>query len=132
MDVTQTVLALLATQPHDDGLRGTGVGAVAYRGIVRKALSPEEAIATLAARRGARRAVHHARLQRRAAAGRGIVTIGGGPLSHAAVLARELGIAAVVGASWRAWISWHDGMLVEVDPVAGQVRILERQPVVPA
>ena len=99
MDVTQTVLALLATQPRDEGLHGTGVGAVTYRGTVRKALNPEEAIATLEP--GEVLVVPFTTPAYNVVlplAG-GIVTIGGGPLSHAAVLARELGIPAVVGAS---------------------------------
>ena len=81
MDVTQTVLALLATQPRDDGLHGTGVGAVTYRGTVRKALSPEEAIATLEP--GEVLVVPFTTPAYNVVlplAG-GIVTIGGGPLS---------------------------------------------------
>ena len=53
----------------------------------------------------------------------GLVTTEGGPLSHAAVLARELGLAAVVGASG-ALLELRDGMEVEVDPVAGEVRLV--------
>ena len=125
VDVVQTVLEQLATQPHDDGLRGTGVGAVAYRGTVRKAVSPEEAIASLEP--GEVLVVpfttpaYNVVLPLAGA----IVTIEGGPLSHAAVLARELGVPAVVGAA-AAMDQLHDGMTVEVDPVAGQVRIVER------
>ena len=52
-----------------------------------------------------------------------VVTADGGPLSHAAVLARELGIPAVVGARG-ALTEIPDGALVEVDPVAGEVRIV--------
>ena len=51
-----------------------------------------------------------------------VVTANGGPLSHAAVLSRELGIPAVVGASGA--LSIPDGATVEVDPVAGAVRIV--------
>ena len=51
-----------------------------------------------------------------------VVTAEGGPLSHAAVLARELGIPAVVGAS--GVLDLHDGALVEVDPRVGAVRVL--------
>ena len=51
-----------------------------------------------------------------------VVTVDGGVLSHAAVLARELGIAAVVGAPEAMTIP--DGATVEVDPVEGEVRIL--------
>src|SRR4051794_4862067 len=52
-----------------------------------------------------------------------IVTADGGPLSHAAVLARELGISAVVGARG-ALTEIPDGALIDVDPVAGEVRIV--------
>ena len=52
-----------------------------------------------------------------------VVTANGGAMSHAAVLARELGIPAVVGAG--AALEIPDGSLVEVDPVAGSVRVVE-------
>jgi pyruvate,water dikinase len=47
----------------------------------------------------------------------------GGLLSHAAVIARELGLTAVIGASG-AMATVPDGALVEVDPGAGRVRVL--------
>ena len=50
----------------------------------------------------------------------GVVTEEGGVLSHAAVMARELGLPAVIGAEG-ALTKISDGQLVEVDPVAGQV-----------
>ncbi len=52
-----------------------------------------------------------------------VVTADGGPMSHAAVLARELGIAAVIGASGA--LSIPDGSTVDVDPVAGAVHVVE-------
>jgi len=52
-----------------------------------------------------------------------VVTADGGPLSHAAVLARELGIPAVVGAPG-ALTEIPDGALIDVDPVAGVVRLV--------
>jgi pyruvate,water dikinase len=51
-----------------------------------------------------------------------VVTADGGPMSHAAVLARELGIAAVIGASGA--LSIPDGSTVDVDPVAGAVHVV--------
>ena len=45
----------------------------------------------------------------------------GGLLCHTAVIARELGIAAVVGVSGALDIA--DGATVEVDPVAGTVTV---------
>ncbi len=59
-----------------------------------------------------------------AAAG-GVVTEEGGPLSHAAVIARELGLPAVVGAADAA-TRVPDGATVELDPAAGTIRIIDR------
>ncbi len=53
----------------------------------------------------------------------GLVTNTGGVTSHAAVVAREFGVPAVVGtgeATWRI----RDGQVVEVDGTAGEVRLL--------
>jgi phosphohistidine swiveling domain-containing protein len=52
-----------------------------------------------------------------------VVVEEGGLLSHAAVIARELGLSAVIGAGG-AMAAIRDGALVEVDPVAGRVRVL--------
>ena len=52
-----------------------------------------------------------------------VVVEEGGLLSHAAVIARELGLSAVIGAAG-AMDEIPDGALVEVDPVAGRVRVL--------
>ena len=51
-----------------------------------------------------------------------VITSDGGVLSHAAVLSRELGIPAVIGASGALAIA--DGSLVEVNASAGVVRVL--------
>lgn len=56
-----------------------------------------------------------------------VVVEEGGLLSHAAVIARELGLCAVIGAGG-AMASIPDGALVEVDPVAGRVRVLASAP----
>ena len=53
----------------------------------------------------------------------GLVTAEGGPMSHAAVLSRELGIPAVVGVS-DVMSSIADGDRIEVDPAAGRVRVV--------
>jgi pyruvate,water dikinase len=63
---------------------------------------------------------------RRAAA---IVTDSGGLTCHAAIVSRELGIPAIVGAR-HATTTLSDGQLVTVDGVAGEVR--EGRPSVPA
>lgn len=53
----------------------------------------------------------------------GVVTEEGGPLSHAAVIARELGLPALVGTA-EAVALIPDGATVELDPVGGTVRVL--------
>ena len=49
-----------------------------------------------------------------------------GPLSHAGVMARELGLPAVLGVAG-AVATIPDGALVEVDPSRGSVRVLEQR-----
>ncbi len=53
----------------------------------------------------------------------GLITNTGGALSHAAVVAREFGVPAVVGTG-EATQRLRDGQLVEVDGTAGEVRML--------
>jgi pyruvate,water dikinase len=55
----------------------------------------------------------------------GIVTDLGAPLSHAAIVARELGVPAVVGCG-DATVRLRTGDRVEVDGAAGRVRVLSR------
>ena len=106
-----------------DGLAGVGVGDQIVRGRARRAGSPEEAIDRLG--RGDVLVVpcttpaYNSVLTLAGA----IVTADGGPLSHAAVLARELGISAVVGARG-ALAEIPDGALIDVDPIAGVIRVV--------
>ncbi len=53
----------------------------------------------------------------------GLVSETGGPLDHGAALARELGIAHVVGCT-DAWTVLADGMLVSIDADAGIVEVI--------
>jgi pyruvate,water dikinase len=53
----------------------------------------------------------------------GLVTNTGGVLSHAAVVAREFGLPAVVGVA-NATTTIRDGQQLEIDGVAGTVRLL--------
>ena len=105
------------------GLAGAGVGDRIYRGRACRADSPEQAIDRL--KPGDVLVVpcttpaYNCVLTLAGA----VVTADGGPLSHAAVLARELGIPAVVGAPG-ALTEIPDGALIDVDPVAGVVRIV--------
>ena len=104
---------------------GTGIGSRRHIGTACVASTPEDAvtrrtpgavlvIATTAP-------AHDPALTLAAA----IVTETGGLLSHAAIAARELNIPAVIGAP-NATTAISDGDLIEVDPIAGRVRILRR------
>lgn len=53
-----------------------------------------------------------------------VVTEEGGALSHAAIMARELGLPAVLGCP-SATTLLRDGDRVRVDPVAGRVEVLQ-------
>jgi pyruvate,water dikinase len=106
-----------------DGLTGVGIGSAAYTGRARTAQSADEAIEKLEPGDVlVVRATSPAFNAVLAIAG-GIVTANGGAMSHAAVIARELGIPAVIGAG--AALGIEDGSTVEVDPVAGRVRVVD-------
>ena len=122
MRMSVNAVALLEAQPDLGALRGTGVGSVAYTGRAVVVADADEALErcepgdVIIARYTA--PTFNSVL---ASAG-AVVTEQGGLLCHTAVIARELGIAAVVGASGAIGIT--DGAIVEVDPVAGTVTVL--------
>ncbi|HSB84709.1 MAG TPA: PEP-utilizing enzyme, partial [Ilumatobacteraceae bacterium] len=105
------------------GLNGTGVGNHIYRGRACRADSPEQAIDRLDPGDvlvvPCTTPAYNSVLTLAGA----VVTADGGPLSHAAVLARELGIPAVVGVP-SALSDIPDGALIEVDPIVGAVRVV--------
>ena len=106
-----------------DDLAGTGVGTVSYVGRARVTGSADEAFDRLEPGDVlVVRATSPAFNSVLAIAG-AVVTADGGALSHAAVLARELGIPAVIGVAGA--LSIPDGQMIEVDPVAGAVRLIE-------
>jgi pyruvate,water dikinase len=113
------------TRPQADPLSGVGIGTSAHRGTARTAASADEAINKLEPGDVlVVRATSPAFNAVLAIAG-AVVTTHGGALSHAAVLARELGIPAVVGAPGALGIA--DGALVDVDPVLGRVRVVDNE-----
>ena len=119
------VLAQLGMTERErpEPLRGAGIGATAYRGRARRATSAEEAIDAMEP--GDVLVVPFTTPSYNTVLGLAgaVVTSEGGPLCHAAVLARELGIPAVIGAPG-ALIDIPDGADIEVDPVAGLVTVL--------
>lgn len=99
---------------------GVGIGREAYTGRVRTAETADEAIEKLEPGDVlVVRATSPAFNAVLSIAG-AVITANGGALSHAAVLARELGIPALVGVSGALDIA--DGSTITVDPVAGRVR----------
>jgi phosphohistidine swiveling domain-containing protein len=127
MELVLLAVSLLE-RPVDEeavALAGTGIGDQPYRGVARVSDDPQRMFEqmepgdVLVAPWTA--PTYNAVF---AIAGAAVVQEGG-PLCHAAVMARELGIPAVIGCS-RAMDEIGDGDLIEVDPVAGRVRIVER------
>jgi pyruvate,water dikinase len=106
-----------------DPLTGAGIGRETYVGRARAAASADDAIESLEPGDVlVVRATSPAFNAVLAIAG-GVVTADGGLLSHAAVLARELGIPAVIGAPGA--LDIPDGSMIEIDPVRGAIRVLE-------
>lgn len=118
-----TVVGALEADPDAEPLCGTGVGTSSYVGTARVVQDAGEALATvepgdvIVARYTA--PTYNAVLAMAGA----IVTEEGGLLCHAAVIARELGLPAVIGAV-DAMDRIPDGASVEVDPIRGRVRVL--------
>jgi pyruvate,water dikinase len=128
--LVQTVIAELGMGSHIDEpavgdgprLSGNGVGTEAFVGIARVAENAEEAFDRLEPGEIlVTRTTSPAYNMVLALVG-GLVTAEGGPMSHAAVLSREFGIPAVIGApdAMRAIV---DGDRIEIDPVRGVVRL---------
>lgn len=105
------------------GLHGAGIGTSSVTGVARVAISPEDALDRLQPGEVLVVACTTPAYNLVLSLAGGVVTAAGGPMSHAAVLARELGIPAVIGAH-AALTAIPDGALVELDPVAGVVHVL--------
>ncbi|MFW2333488.1 PEP-utilizing enzyme [Ilumatobacter sp.] len=119
----QTALAHLGMDgaTPSDPYVGVGIGEKPYTGRARTAATADEAIEKLEPGDVlVVRATSPAFNAVLTVAG-AVVTANGGALSHAAVLARELGIPAVVGAA--AAPSIPDGATITVDPLAGRVTV---------
>ena len=112
----------MAGEVGADPLAGTGVGSGVYRGRVRRAASPEEAIDTMEPGDVLVVRVTSPAFNAVLGIAGAVVTADGGPLSHAAVLARELGIPAVVGVPGA--LDLADGSTIDVDAAAGRIRLV--------
>lgn len=107
-----------------EGLHGTGIGTETVTATACVAVSPEDALDRLEPGDVLVVAATTPAYNLVLSLAGGVVTAEGGPMSHAAVLARELGIPAVIGAH-AALTDIPDGAMVEVDPVAGEVRLVQ-------
>lgn len=129
MGIVLTASKLLEpdTETERAPLAGLGIGTAPYRGVARVADDPNVAIDAmqpgdiLVAPWTA--PSYNAVLS---IAG-GIVVQEGGVLSHAAVMARELDLPAVIGCS-EAMARINNGDIIEIDPTAGAVTIIEPAP----
>jgi pyruvate,water dikinase len=113
----------MTSDRRDEPLTGFGIGTTSYCGRARVALDPEAALEAMEPGD-----ILVARFTTPAyntvlAIAGAIVTAEGALLCHAAVMAREFGIPAVVGAQG-ALREISDGDMIEVDPVAAVVRVL--------
>jgi pyruvate,water dikinase len=119
----EAIMTNLGSNAAHEAMQGTGVGTGTYTGRARIARCPEDAIAALEPGDvlvAANTTPAYNVIFPLAGA---VVVEQGGALSHAAVIARELGIPAVVGAAG-ALREIPDGAEVEVDASTGRVRVL--------
>lgn len=125
--LTMTMAAMeamgMADKESAGSLTGAGIGDEKMQGVARVALTAEEALSSLEPGEIlVTRATSPAFNLVLSLAG-GLVTVDGGPMSHAAVLSRELGLPAVIGVS-DCLDHIEDGAVIELDPAAGNVRVV--------
>jgi pyruvate,water dikinase len=111
---------MTTTEPR---LTGTGIGSQAVVGVARTADTAQEAIARLSPGEILVTRTTSPAYNLVLTLVGGLVTAEGGPMSHAAVLSRELAIPAVIGAP-DALAAITDGDTIEVDPATGSVRVV--------
>ncbi|MEM9566209.1 MAG: PEP-utilizing enzyme [Actinomycetota bacterium] len=125
VEAIEAAVSMLEPEPGDrQRLSGLGIGEAAVIGRARVATTPEDVLQTLGDGDILVAAWTAPTYNAVLAAVAGVVVQEGGLLCHAAVMARELGIPAVVGAA-EAMTTIADGDRIEVDPVSGTVRVLE-------
>jgi pyruvate,water dikinase len=122
--MTRIVLTVVDTleSKSTEALRGMGIGDEAYTGTARVVHDAVEALAAMEPGDIVVAPYTAPTYNSVLAMAGAIVTAEGGPLCHAAVIARELGLPAVIGASGA--MDLPDGATIEVDPKAGLVRVV--------
>jgi pyruvate,water dikinase len=121
--MAEAMAAFLGTLDAAADRRGVGVGAERHVGRAVVAVDADDAIARLQPGDVLVTAMTTPAFSCVLPIAGALVTRHGGPMSHAGIVARELGIPAVVGLD-DAFDRIRDGEAVEVDPVAGTVRSL--------
>lgn len=121
--IVLTVVGTLEAVKGRESLTGTGVGTVSYVGTARVVHDAAEALASVEPGDVIITPYTAPTYNAVLAMAGAIVTEQGGLLCHAAVIARELELPAVIGAA-DAMTRIPDGASVEVDPVAGRVTVL--------
>lgn len=113
----------MAAGPAAASMTGTGIGDAAFEGTARVALTAEEALLDMEPGEIlVTRATSPAFNLVLSLAG-GLVTVAGGPMSHAAVLSRELGLPAVIGVA-DCLDHVANGDRIKIDPSAGTVEVI--------
>jgi pyruvate,water dikinase len=127
MDVILAATTMLEPERRSEptALSGLGIGAAPYTGTARVASDPAQAVAEMQPGDVLVAAWTAPSFNAVLSIAGGVVVQEGGLLCHAAVMARELGIPAIIGCN-QAMTELHSGDQVQVDPVAGEVRVLAR------
>ena len=128
MEIVITALSLLEVDPRAERapLSGTGIGDRVHRGTARVVSDPDRLDDLVAAMEPGDVLVAPwtaPTFNAVFAIAGAVVVREGGPLCHAAVMARELGIPTVIGCR-EALDAIADGDTVDVDPLAGEVRVV--------
>lgn len=122
MRMTVRAVKLLEADAAHGELHGTGIGTAPYIGRARVVADADEAIERCEPGDVLITRLTAPTFNSVLALAGAVVTEQGGLLCHTAVIARELGIAAVVGAT--GVLAIPDGAQVEVDPTVGSVTVL--------
>ena len=112
-----------ATPPRSDVLRGVGIGGETYRGRARIVTGASDAFERLEPGDVLIAAFIGPSFNSILPILGALVVEEGGPLCHAAIVAREFGLPAVIGARG-ATVHIADGALVEVNASTGVVRAI--------
>jgi pyruvate,water dikinase len=120
--VVLTVVAALEADPQAEPLTGMGIGTESYTGTARVVRDASEALATMEPGDIIVAPYTAPTYNAVLSMAGGLVTEEGGLLCHAAVIARELGLPAVIGAA-DAMQRIPDGATITIDPVTGRVRV---------